>query len=242
VKSATERIIFPLDVSEPAEAERLVKLLAGRVGMFKVGLELFARAGPGIIDRIQRLSDAGIFLDLKLCDIPATVGRTISVIASLGVQLTTIHCSESSGMLEAAATASRGRVGILAVTLLTSVASVDLLAAGSGPEADDAVTALVLQRARMAQSCGCDGVVCSGREVAAVKKHFGRSLLAVTPGIRPGWETIAADDQSRTVTPAQAIRDGADYIVVGRPIRDAPDPCRAAVRIAEEIEAVWRTP
>ena len=235
MRTPQDYIVFPLDVATRAEAEQLVGQLSGHVGLFKVGLELFIRSGPDLIRWIQAQGTAGIFLDLKLHDIPVTVARAMEGICDLGVVLTTIHCGESPRMLEAAVAAGRGRTRILAVTVLTSVGPEELQQAGLSPALAGDLEALVRQRARMARSAGCDGVVCSGWEAGAIKEDLGPDFLAVTPGIRPAWEASGADDQRRVMTPAEAVRNGADYIVIGRPIRTAPDPVLAARRVAEEI-------
>jgi orotidine-5'-phosphate decarboxylase len=237
MRQPKDYIIFPLDVATRPEAEDLVRRLAGRVGLFKVGLELFIRSGPDLIHWIQNEGGADIFLDLKLHDIPVTVGRAMAGIAALQVALTTVHCGESARMLKAAVEASRGRTGVLAVTVLTSVGREDLRRSGMVPELADDMQALVLRRARTAQEAGCAGVVCSGWEAPAIKQALGREFLVVTPGIRPAWEGVGGDDQRRVMTPMQAVRDGADYIVIGRPIREAADPSAAAGRVAEEIAA-----
>jgi orotidine-5'-phosphate decarboxylase len=226
-------IVFPLDVASEAEARRLVNLLAGEVGMFKVGLELFVRCGPDIVRHIHAAGPAGVFLDLKLHDIPETVGRAMAGVADLGVRLATVHCAESPRML-AAAVAAAGRVGVLGITVLTSVSDEEARAAGFREELGE----LVMRRAAAAHAAGCAGIVCSGLEVAAVKARFGRGFLAVTPGIRPAWAGGAKDDQARVATPAAAVAAGADHLVIGRPIRDAADPRAAARRVAEEIQAV----
>jgi orotidine-5'-phosphate decarboxylase len=230
-------IIFPLDVPSVAEARGCIELLADVVGMFKVGLELFVRTGPEIVRFIQAAGPAGVFLDLKLHDIPATVSRAMAGIANLGVQLATVHCGENPRMLEAAVAASSGRVGVLGITVLTSVSQADLGAAGFRAELAGDVSRLVLHRAGSARAAGCAGVVCSGLEVQAIKTAFGREFLAVTPGIRPAWAAGGSDDQRRIATPAEAVSAGADYLVIGRPIRDAEDPRRAAQQVAEEIAA-----
>jgi len=235
MRQAQDYIVFPLDVATRAEAEGLVRQLAGRVGLFKVGLELFIRTGPDLIRWIQAHGAAGIFLDLKLHDIPATVARAMEGICDLEVALTTVHCGESPRMLEAAVNASRGRTRVLAVTVLTSVGPEELHQAGLAPDLAGDMEALVRHRARTARVAGCDGVVCSGWEVRAIKAALGTDFLAVTPGIRPAWEAVGTDDQRRVMTPAEAVRNGADYIVVGRPIREAADPGQAARRVAEEI-------
>lgn len=235
MRQPRQYIIFPLDVATRGEAEDLVRQLAGQVGLFKVGLELFIRSGPDLIRWIQAEGAAGIFLDLKLHDIPVTVGRAMEGIADLEVALTTVHCGESPRMLEAAVKASRGRTGVLGVTVLTSVDSGDLRQAGVAPELAADMEALVQRRAGMARDAGCAGVVCSGWEAPAIKQALGGDFLVVTPGIRPAWEGVGADDQRRVMTPAEAVRRGADYIVIGRPIREAADPARAARRVAQEI-------
>jgi orotidine-5'-phosphate decarboxylase len=236
MKQGKDRIIFPLDVASIEEAKKYIGLLAERVGLFKVGLELFIHCGPEIIDFIHSQSAARVFLDLKLHDIPATVGRAMSRIADLGVAFATVHVGETRRMLEAAVEGSGGKVGILGVTVLTSVSVNDLESAGYRPDFYDNLPHLVLQRAQQAREAGCAGVICSGHEAGQIKERFGKDFLAVTPGIRPAWTVNSKEDQQRITTPAQAITAGADYLVIGRPIRDAEDPRQAAVRIAEEID------
>jgi orotidine-5'-phosphate decarboxylase len=236
MKRAKDYIVFPLDVPSPLEARTLVELLAEEVGMFKVGLELFIRSGPELVRWIVGAGSARVFLDLKLHDIPATVQRAMAQVAGLGVFFTTVHCGESRAMLEAAVEGAAGRVNVLGVTVLTSVSSVDVQAAGyREPYATD-LPALVMKKAALAWDAGCAGVVCSGQEVERIKSDFGNAFQAVTPGIRPAGEKVAADDQSRIVTPAMAIQRGSDYLVIGRPIRDAADPRAAARAIASEIQ------
>jgi len=237
MKSPKDYLIFPLDVASGEEAKRYVTMLAGGVGMFKVGLELFIRSGPEIIAFIHAAGPAGVFLDLKLHDIPATVSRAMAGVAALGVRLATVHCGESQRMLEAAVAGSGGRVGVLAVTVLTSVSAQDIAAAGFRAELAEDLPRLVLRRARMAQQAGCAGVVCSGLEAGAIKAEFGAEFITVTPGIRPLWAVSGTDDQQRVSTPAEAVRGGSDYLVIGRPIRDAKDPRAAAERITAEIES-----
>ena len=237
MRQAKDYIIFPLDVASSEEAKSYVELLADHVGLFKVGLELFIRSGPDIVRHINSAGTAGVFLDLKLHDIPATVSRAMAGIANLGIQFATVHCGETLNMLEAAVAGGRDKVRILGVTVLTSVDADDLETAGYRPEFYQNVSTLVLQRAAMAKKAGCAGVVCSGLEAAMIKKHFGNEFLTVTPGIRPRWGADGKDDQQRITTPAQAVRNGSDYLVIGRPIRDAADSRAAADRIAEEISA-----
>ena len=234
-------IIFPLDVASADEAKRYIELLSDHVGLFKVGLELFIRSGPDIVQFINAGGRAGVFLDLKLHDIPATVSRAMSGIADLGVRYATVHCGETAKMLEAAVKGAGGGVEILGVTVLTSVAAEDIREAGFLSDFYPDLTRLVIKRAAMAKTAGCAGVVCSGREAAMIKREFGKEFAAVTPGIRPQWSLGEKDDQQRVTTPAQAVRSGADYLVVGRPIRDADDPVRAAGRVAEEIEATLQS-
>ena len=238
IKQGRDYIIFSLDVASIEEAKTYIELLAEKVGLFKVGLELFIRCGSEVIDFIHSQTAARVFLDLKLHDIPATVGRAMARIADLGVAFATVHVGETRRMLEAAVEGSGGKVGILGVTVLTSVSAKDLESAGYRPAFYGDMSYLVLQRARLAREAGCAGVICSGYEAGQIKERFGKDFLAVTPGIRPAWAVTAKEDQRRITTPAQAISAGADYLVIGRPIRDAEDPRRAAVRIAQGIEAV----
>ena len=235
MRAAKDYIVFPLDVPSPEEAKRLVTLLSGEVGMFKVGLELFIQAGPDIV-RFIRSEGARVFLDLKLHDIPATVSRAMRRVADLDVTFATVHCGESRRMLEAAVAGGEGRVGVLGVTVLTSVSREDVAAAGFEEALSADMTRLVMKRAAMAKDSGCVGIVCSGHEAAAVKTAFGSGFLAVTPGIRPAGARVP-DDQKRVSTPAAAVAVGADYLVIGRPIRDAADPRAAARRIAAEVAA-----
>lgn len=238
MKQAKDYIIFPLDVPTEKAAKAYVELLSGSVGMFKVGLELFIRSGPGLIDFIKSSGNANVFLDLKLHDIPETVFRAMEGIAGLGVTFATVHCGETPRMLEAAVSGAKGKVGVLGVTVLTSVASEDIKAAGFRKPFYEDLTRLVIERADMAKAAGCTGIVCSGREVKMIKKTLGRDFIAVTPGIRPVWDDIKTHDQKRVVTPAIAVKNGSDYLVIGRPIRDASNPKEAVLRIVKEIEAV----
>ena len=240
MRNAKDYIIFPLDVASEDEARRYVALLADHVGLFKVGLELFIRSGPEIVRFINSGGSAGVFLDLKLHDIPATVSRAMAGIADLGVDFATVHCAETPKMLEAAVSGSRDAVRLLGVTVLTSVSAEDIQAAGYRSEYYPDLSGLVLKRARMAQKAGCAGVVCSGLESMAIKKQVGADFITVTPGIRPSWAAEKKDDQQRVTTPAQAVNNGSDYLVIGRPIRDAADPREAAGRVSEEIEGALR--
>ncbi len=234
MRSPADYIIFPLDVATRREAEVLVAALAGHVGMFKIGLELFIRHGADLIRWIRDEYGTAIFLDLKLYDIPVTVERAMAGVAALDVALATVHCGESPRML-AAAVAGGGQTGVLGVTVLTSISNEDLRRAGLVDHDDHGLEQLVLHRAAMAHEAGCAGVVCSAREAGLIKSRWGEGFLAVTPGIRPAWEGVGRQDQMRVVTPAEAVRQGADHLVIGRPIRDAADPADAARRVADEI-------
>jgi orotidine-5'-phosphate decarboxylase len=230
--SPRERIVFPLDLSSAEEALRFVSLLSGTVGCFKVGLQLFSAEGPSIIRRIKDIApDAKIFLDLKLHDIPATVGRAMDSISRLGVDLTTVHAQGGPEMLKAAVSRA-GDVKVLAVTLLTSLAPAAM--AELAPEYR-APGALTLHLAKRATATSCHGIVASSQEVALLRKTVGPDPILVIPGIRPSWVKVDGDDQMRTGTPGEAIANGATLLVIGRPIRDAEDPRKAASMIVEEI-------
>ena len=228
-----ERLVFPLDVPDWPTAAVLVDRLRDQVGWFKVGLELFVSEGPSAVRELHQLTEGRtrLFLDLKLHDIPATVGRAMARASKLGADLVTVHAADGGAMIRAAKD-SAGETKILAVTVLTSVDLTENLGYAveyTRPEA------LVLLRAGLAREAGCDGFVCSGREVGGIRRVFGPAPLVVTPGIRPAWSLVEGDDQRRVVTPEMAIRDGADLLVVGRPIRDAADPAKAAAEVVDEI-------
>lgn len=236
MKKAKDYIIFPLDVASISEAKKYAELLAESVGMFKVGLELFVHAGPEIVRFIHSQRAARVFLDLKLHDIPQTVRRAMARIADLEVAFATVHVGESRNMLEAAVEGSGGKLGVLGVTVLTSVSTADLKSAGYRRDLCDDTLPLVIKRAQIARAAGCAGVICSGLEAGQVKEKLGKDFLAVTPGVRPAWSAAENEDQRRVSTPARAVAAGADYLVIGRPIRDADNPGEAAARIAAEIE------
>jgi len=228
--SRTERLIVALDVPTVAEARALVERLGDAVRFYKVGLELFS--APGCFELVAWLTERGhkVFADLKFHDIPETVRRAVANVRSRGANFLTVHGHRS--VMEAAAS-EKGPMKILAVTVLTSFDQSDLDEMG----ATKTLEQLVLARAKGAVEAGCDGVVASGLEAARLKAEFGKRLLVVTPGIRPvGAE---AGDQKRTVDVAEAFRNGADYIVVGRPIRAAADPRAAAAAIQDTIARVF---
>ena len=226
-------MIFALDVPGKKEAKHYAKVLEGVVGCFKIGLELFISEGPDIVKMIQDQSAANIFLDLKLHDIPATVRGALRSVEKLGVRYITIHSTEGEKILKTAQEVKGSGLEVLAVTVLTSTSASSLVSLGMREDINAA--ALVLDRATRAQNSGCAGVVCSGEEAKLVKSKCGGDFKIVVPGIRPEWARVSGDDQNRIATPSQAIEDGADMIVVGRPIRDANDPREAAQKIIEEI-------
>jgi len=240
LQEARKKLIFALDVPDGATAQDLVEKLRDEVGLFKVGLELYLAQGPAVMqDLVNAALPAGIFLDLKLYDIPATVLGALSTIIH-GVSLITLPSDLGPTGLKKIVDAAGSAFNILAVTVLTSTTAQDLRALGYDPRYAPDPTALVLLRAQMAQAAGCRGVVCSGREAAAVRQACGPDFLIVCPGIRPAWAAVPGDDQSRIVTPYEAVKNGADFIVVGRPIRQAPDPAAAARRVVAEIAAAMQ--
>ncbi|MDX2166825.1 MAG: orotidine-5'-phosphate decarboxylase [Deltaproteobacteria bacterium] len=231
------RLIFALDVDTTREALELVDALRGEVGLFKVGKQLFLHAGPEIIRQIKQRG-ADIFLDLKFHDIPRTVAKAGAEATRLGVRMFDLHASGSTAMMKqtisevnkVSRTEHLVRPKLLAVTVLTSLSQDDLKLLGvrSGVESH------VVRLARMARDAGMDGVVAAPQEVARIRKECGRRFLIVTPGIREPRNT--ADDQKRIMTPEAAIRAGANYLVVGSPIRDASDPVAAARAIVASME------
>lgn len=228
--SAVERIVFPLDVSDLAEARSYIERLAGHVGVFKVGLELFTAVGP---DAVRAVHDAGgrCFLDLKIHDIPATMAGAVRSACALGVDYLTVHTSAGPAGLRACAEAARGgRTRLLGVTVLTSMDAAELSAVGVAGAPAEAVQRL----AAMGVGAGLPGLVCSTHECAALRAALGPDVELVVPGIRPAGAALG--DQKRAATPASAIREGATLLVVGRPIREAKDPVAAARGIADEIE------
>ena len=222
---ASDRLIVALDVPTVSAAKGLVTVLDDAVVFYKVGLELFMSGDAFELVTWLRERDKKVFVDLKFFDVPATVGRAVSQLNGLGITFATIHGNDA--IMQAAAAAAED-VEILAVTVLTSLDRGDL--SDLGFECD--VSELVVSRARRAVVHGCAGVVASGQEAALLRRELGNTLLVVVPGIRP---VDNQDDQKRTVSAEQALRDGADYLVVGRPIRDAIDPKAAAEQIQGEI-------
>ncbi len=222
------RLCLALDVDSAAAALALVDELREYVGVFKIGLELFIAEGPGLV-RAVRARGVDVFLDLKLHDIPATVAAAVRRAAELDVRFLTLHASGGAAMLRAAVDAADGRTTLLAVTALTSLSDDDLVEVGVAMNAE----ALVVRLATVAAAAGIPGVVCSPREVPAIKARA-PNLLAVTPGIRGASDR--SDDQQRTMGPTEAIVAGADLLVVGRPIRTAPDRRTAAAAFVCAID------
>ena len=233
---ARRQLIFALDVASLKEVDHYVALLADEVGLFKVGKQLFVHAGPEVVRRIHT-KGGSVFLDLKFHDIPQTVASASVEAARLGVKMLTLHASGGVDMLQQAHRAVRSvcraeqltRPTLLAVTVLTSLGRDDLKQVGvsAGPATQ------VVRLARLAQQAGIEGLVASPREITAVRRACGDKLTLVIPGVRPQGST--ADDQKRILTPPQAMQAGANYLVVGRPIRDATDPRQAARDIVTDM-------
>lgn len=232
-----DRLIFALDVDTLEAATQWVDTLKGEVGMFKVGKQLFTRCGPDVV-RMIRAAGLDVFLDLKYHDIPNTVAAAALEAARLGVRMFNVHALGGPSMMatmqkrvEAAARSEGWEVPItLGVTILTSSSVEDLRAVGI----ECSVEEMVERLARLSKDSGLSGVVASARELELIRSACGEDFVVVTPGVRPAF--AAADDQQRIVTPAAAIADGADYIVVGRPISNADDPVAAAQAIVAEME------
>jgi len=229
-----ERLIVALDVSSAGEAQKLVARIGDAAGIYKVGLQLFTAEGPSVVRDLVS-SGRRVFLDLKLHDIPTTVGLAVKSAVELGADMLTVHAGGGAAMLRAATEAAAGRLNILAVTVLTSLNDEDMQEIGVAGRVSDQV----LRMAALAQSSGCQGIVTSPREALMARKAMGEGFAIVTPGIRPAG--IATNDQQRTATPAQAISNGVSHIVVGRPITHAPDPAKAAASIISEMEQARNT-
>jgi orotidine-5'-phosphate decarboxylase len=228
----TDRIYVALDTPDIEKALSLAKMLAGHVGGVKLGMEFYYANGPEGARAISALG-MPLFLDLKFHDIPNTVAGAVRSTLDLHPAILNVHAQGGPAMMQAAAdaveTAGDDKPLLIAVTVLTSLSDDDLQAVG----VKDGTESQVVRLAMLTQSCGLGGVVCSPREIKAIRAACGPDFKLVVPGIRPDW--AAAGDQKRITTPAQAIRDGADYIVIGRPITGADDPLAAAKRIADEL-------
>lgn len=231
--AARDRLILALDVPSSVEADRLLDHVHDQIGFVKIGLELYTAAGP---DMVKRVIDRGkrVFLDLKFLDIEETVRRATTRVAAMGVEFLTVHANRKA---LAAAVQGRGNssLKLLAVTVLTNFDSQDLRDMGI----QHSVQELVSARALLASEVGCDGVVASGEEAGVLRPKVGPRFLIVTPGVRPAGKGV--DDHARVTTPTQTIAAGADYLVIGRPIRDAADPAAAAAAILSEMQAAFDT-
>ena len=236
---AQDRIILALDVDTEAEALALAEELKDSVGAFKIGMQLFNAAGPGIVDRFNQIG-AKVFVDLKFHDIPNTVASASRVMTRLNAFMFNLHASGGREMMKEARQAvddEAKKLGqpaplLIAVTILTSMNQAQM-------EADlgiqgKTIEQVVVEWAKMAQECGIDGVVCSPKEIAAVRSACGPDFKLITPGIRPAW--AAANDQKRMMTPQEAQALGCDYMVIGRPITGAEDKKAAAAAIIKELE------
>ncbi len=235
---ARAQVYCAIDRGDLAAARDLAQAVAPAVDGLKLGLEFFAANGPAGIRLVRRLGRP-IFLDLKLCDIPNTVAGAVRAVAPLQPRFVTLHAKGGRAMLRAAVAAAEetgSAVKLLAVTVLTSLDSADLQSLGVHRSPTDQVRAL----AELALEAGCDGLVCSAAEVAALRDTFGPQPILVVPGIRPGGEPV--DDQKRTLGPAQAQAAGADVLVVGRPITAAEDPAAAAAALMAALEPATLQP
>ncbi len=233
---ARSKVIFALDIDNFDAAKHWVSLLSGHVGMFKVGKQLFTAYGPDVV-RMIKDSGGDIFLDLKYHDIPNTVASASMEAARLGVKLFNVHSLGGYEMMSRTVERlhkefnGKGRPGILAVTILTSSTADTLREVGI----ELPVAEMVVRLAKLAQKAGIDGVVASPMEVPLIREACGSDFLVVTPGVRPVF--ASADDQKRVMTPAEAVKAGSDYLVIGRPISAAPDPLAAVDAIVTEMTA-----
>jgi len=242
-EGARGRLIYALDVDSLEEAEKWVRLLAPKVGLFKVGKQLFTRCGPEVVHMVRGLG-SDVFLDLKYHDIPNTVAHAGIEALRLGVRMFNVHALGGLEMMQTAVAAAndwcaknnQARPILLAVTILTSSNEETLRQVGI----DRPVAEMVPRLAALAKEAGCDGVVASPKEVPLIREVCGEEFAIVTPGVRPSF--AAANDQKRVLTPGEAIAAGSDYLVIGRPISAAADPLDAADRIlAEMTEALERS-
>lgn len=229
------RIVLALNVDSGAQAVEMLERIGRRVDVYKIGIDLFASEGPELVRRFVR-EGCDVFLDLKFSDIPSVVGKAVAAAAGLEVAMLTVHTMGGPAMLAAAAAAAAKAKGrkplVLGVTVLTSLDDRALeRVCGLRQPVADRVKSLAL----LAKESGCGGVVCSPQEIGALKAACGTGFAVVTPGIRLG-AAKGRDDQARTLTPAEAARAGTDYIVVGRPVYEAPDPLAAIERIRQEME------
>ena len=226
--STRDRVIVALDFPDQSQALALVSSLSGVASIYKIGLQLYTAAGPGIVHAVAK-TGAGIFLDLKLHDIPNTVGKAVAAAGELGVQMLTVHLSGGRAMLEAAVAAKPRNLLLLGVTVLTSSTAETLHETG----VDSGVDEQVMRLGELGKNSKIDGLITSPREVAKLRQKLGDDITLVTPGVRPAW--AEANDQKRFTTPKEALKNGADYLVVGRPITAAKNPREAMDRLLNEI-------
>ena len=230
------KVIVALDYADATSALKLVNQLDPTLCKLKVGKELFTAAGPQLIEQLVA-KNYDVFLDLKFHDIPTTVAKACQAAAKLGVWMLNVHASGGSAMMHAAAEAvdigsqgNRNKPSLIAVTVLTSMNQANLTEIGVGENVQEQV----LKLAKLSQQSGLDGVVCSAQEAQLLRQYLPTEFLLVTPGIRPA--TASLDDQNRVLTPAQAIKMGANYLVIGRPVTQAVDPIAALIAINDEIK------
>ena len=226
--NAADKIIVALDVPTKKEALGLVEQLRPEISFFKIGLQLYTAEGPEIVRAVAG-AGAKVWLDLKLHDIPNTVGRAVESAANLGVQLLTIHLLGGGEMIRAAASAQKRKMSILGVTVLTSSTEKTLREIGVADQVEDQV----LRLAKLGVENGIDGVVASPHEIKRLRKEFGDRIIIAVQGIRPTW--AKADDQKRFMTPREALKAGATYIGIGRPITKDPNPREAVGKILHEL-------
>ena len=235
MSTSADKIILALDVDSFEAAEEMVKKLSGMIGIYKVGMQLFTRCGPRIIEMIHA-HRGRVFLDLKFHDIPNTVARAVEEACKHNVFMLTVHAQGGKRMMASAVAAAGMRRGtsppplIVAVTVLTSMSQEDLQEFGI----DAPVQSVVSRLAALARQAGTSGVVASAKEAPLIRASCGKDFIIVTPGIRP--QGSSPGDQKRTVTPAEAFAAGADYLVIGRPVLEAPDPVQAARDITAEVQ------
>lgn len=228
IKNNAERLIVALDYPRADQALDLVRKVSGEVSFFKIGLQLYIAAGPEIV-RAVAATGAKVFLDLKLHDIPNTVGKAVAAAADLGVAMLTLHLSGGREMIARAVAAAPAELLLLGVTVLTSSDESTLRETG----VESSVETHAARLASLGAVAGIGGLIASPKEVQSLRACAGDQIKIITPGVRPSW--AAADDQKRFTTPAEAIHNGADYLVIGRPITANPDPSEAVRKILAEI-------
>lgn len=227
-KNARDRLIVALDFADTTEALDCTEQLASEVSFFKIGLQLYTAAGPEIV-RAVMATGAKVFLDLKLHDIPNTVAKAVAAVSELGVAMLTLHLSGGRQMLAAAAASCPPGLLLLGVTVLTSSDDATLRETG----VESGVQEQTMRLAKLGAAAGIPGLIASPHEVVALRKQLGTGRTIITPGVRPSW--AAADDQKRFTTPREAVANGADYLVIGRPITAQRDPREAVRKILDEL-------